>query len=98
VSPVIQRKLASTPPRLVRAAPTPIRQPQLSLSAPQQSNNDDQRGKNVRAAAKYLGTSVWQVRKFFREGVLKPFMVGNRWMVDRVDLDMLIERLKAAVA
>lgn len=56
----------------------------------------DQRGMNVKAAAKYLGTGVWQIRKFYREGILKPFMVGNRWMVDRVDLDALIERLKAA--
>jgi len=51
---------------------------------------------NVRASAKYLGVSVWQMRKFFREGVLRPFMIGNKWMVDRIDLDALIERLKAA--
>ena len=56
----------------------------------------DQRGMNVRASAKYLGVSVWQMRKFFREGVLRPFMIGNKWMVDRIDLDALIERLKAA--
>jgi len=51
---------------------------------------------NVRAAAKYLGTSAWQVRKFKREGVLKPFLIGNKDMFDRNDLDTLIERLKAA--
>jgi excisionase family DNA binding protein len=56
----------------------------------------DQRCMNVKAAAKYLGVSVWQIRKFFREGDLKPFMIGNKWMVDRVNLDALIERLKAA--
>lgn len=50
---------------------------------------------NVRRAAKYLGTSAWQVRKYFREGVLKPFPIGNKKMVDRADLDALIERLKA---
>ena len=53
---------------------------------------------NVKAAAKYLGTSVWQVRKFFREGVLKPFPMGNKKMVDRADLDALIERLKATAS
>jgi len=56
----------------------------------------DQRCLNVKAAAKYLGVSTWQVRRFFRERDLKPFMIGNKWMVDRVDLDALIERLKAA--
>jgi excisionase family DNA binding protein len=53
---------------------------------------------NVKAAARYLGTSVWQVRKFFREGVLKPFRIGNKDIVDRADLDALIERLKAAAS
>jgi hypothetical protein len=51
---------------------------------------------NVKAAAKYLGTSVWQARKFFREGAVPRFRIGNKEMVDRADLDTLIERLKAA--
>jgi hypothetical protein len=36
------------------------------------------------------------VRRFFREGDLKPFTIGRTKMVDRFDLDALIERLKAA--
>jgi predicted site-specific integrase-resolvase len=54
-----------------------------------------QRGMNVKVAARYLGVSTWQIRKFYREGVLKPFRIGNKQMVDRLDLDALIERLKA---
>ena len=87
--PVIFRKLTSAPPRPVRSASTPV-----PVIAPQQTASD-QRGMNVNAAAKYLGVSTYQIRRFFREGDLKPFMIGNKWMVDRVDLDALIERLKA---
>jgi hypothetical protein len=57
---------------------------------------DNERGMSVRRAAQYLGTSTWQIRKYFREGVLKPFPIGRAKMVDRHDLDALIERLKAA--
>jgi excisionase family DNA binding protein len=96
--PVIFRKLASAPPRPVRTAPTSNKkQPPVPVVAPHQSATD-QRCMNVKAAAKYLGVSVWQIRKFFRERDLKPFMIGNKWMVDRVDLDALIERLKAAAS
>jgi excisionase family DNA binding protein len=56
----------------------------------------DQRGMKVIPAAKYLGTSVSQVRKFIREGVLKPYRIANKQYLDRFDLDALIERLKAA--
>jgi hypothetical protein len=58
--------------------------------------SDNERGMNVRRAAQYLGTSTWQIRKYFREGVLKPFPIGRAKMVDRHDLDALIECLKAA--
>lgn len=94
--PVIKRKLATAPaPRLRVAAPISITRRQSAIQiAPSQST--DQRGMNVKAAAKYLGTSVWQVRKFFREGILKPFPIGNKDMVDRSDLDALIESLKSA--
>lgn len=96
--PVIRRKLASSSvPH--RAVSTPINARRLRVApqlTPQQSpESEDERGMNVRRAAKYLGTSAWQVRKYFREGVLKPFPIGNKKMVDRADLDALIERLKA---
>ena len=97
--PVIRRKLASSPAprRAVVSTPINARRPRVATQlAPQQSpESEDVRGVNVRRAAKYLGTSVWQVRKYFREGVLKPFPIGNKKMVDRADLDGLIERLKA---
>jgi hypothetical protein len=66
----------------------------VSQISPQQTS--DERGMNVRRAAQYLGTSTWQIRKYFRDGVLKPFAIGRAKMVDRHDLDALIERLKAA--
>jgi hypothetical protein len=78
--PVIQRKLA-TPPRSTHRTPQPI---------------SDQRGMKVIPAAKYLGTSVSQVRKFIREGILKPYRIANKQYLDRFDLDALIEGLKAA--
>lgn len=74
----------------------PVVRRKLASSSP--APTTDQRGMNVKAAARYLGTSVWQVRKFFREGVLKPFRIGNKDMVDRTDLYTLIERLKAAAS
>jgi len=95
--PVIRRKLSTTQrPRV--SAPIPItRKPQVSRFVPQQPTNDgQQRGMKVKAAAKYLGTSVWRVRRLMREDALPSFRLGNKDMIDRVDLDALIERLKSA--
>jgi excisionase family DNA binding protein len=72
----------------------PVIQRKLASSLP--APTTDQRGMNLKAAAKYLGTSVWQVRKFIREGAVPRFRIGNKDMVDRADLDALIERLKVA--
>jgi excisionase family DNA binding protein len=58
--------------------------------------SSDQRARNVKSAAKYLGTSSWQIRKYVREGALPSFKIGNKVMVDTCDLDTLIEQLKAA--
>lgn len=93
--PVIRRKLATSPaPRPHVATPISItrRQPQIQPAQPP----TDQRGMNVKAAAKYLGVSIWQIRKFIREDVVPNFRIGNRDMVDRTDLDALIEQLKNA--
>jgi hypothetical protein len=54
------------------------------------------RGMKLKRAAAYLDTSVSQVRKFVREGVLNPYWIANKQYLDRFDLDALIERLKAA--
>jgi Helix-turn-helix domain len=76
----------------------PVIRRKLATSAPAAAAVpiSNQRGMNVKSAAQYLGTSTWQIRKYFREGVLKPFPIGRAKIVDRHDLDALIERLKAA--
>ncbi len=95
--PVIRRKLAVSPTlRPPVAASISIQRPQPQLRAPNHPTQLDQRGMNVKVAAKYLGVSVWQIRKFLRDGDVPKFRIGNRDMVDRADLDVLIERLKAA--
>ncbi len=93
--PVTRRKLVTSPaPRPHVAAPISITRHQPQLQPAQQTT--DQRGMNVKVAAKYLGVSVWQIRKFIREDAVPSFCIGNRDMVDRNDLDALIERLKEA--
>jgi hypothetical protein len=99
--PVVRRKLATPTPisrRAIRtSAPISITrcQPQLQ---PAPSQPFDQRGMNVKVASRYLGISVWQIRKFIREDAVPSFQIGNRDMVDRHDLDALIERLKTSAA
>ena len=95
--PVTRRKLATSAlpaPRARVSAPILITKKPYTQIAPDQTT--DQRGMNVKAAAKYLGTSVWQVRKFIREDAVSSFRIGNKDMVDVRDLDALIERLKSA--
>jgi len=94
--PVTRRKLAASPTLHARVvAPISIRTRTPHIQ-PAQLPSTDQRGMNVRAASKYLGTSVWQVRKFIREEDVPSFRIGNKDMIDRYDLDALIERLKNA--
>jgi excisionase family DNA binding protein len=66
--------------------------PPTSIAPP----SSDQRVRNVKAAAKYLCTSVWQIRKYIREGALPSFRIGNKVMLDTRDLDKFIDQLKAA--
>ncbi len=93
--PVTRRKLAAASASRPRvSAPISIARRQPAIQpAPSQS---EQRGMNVKAAAKYLGVSVWQIRKFIREDAVPSFRIGNKDMVDVRDLDALIERLKSA--
>jgi excisionase family DNA binding protein len=46
-------------------------------------------------AARYLSTSVWEIRKRIREGELPKIKIGKRFLLDRRDLDAYIESLKA---
>jgi excisionase family DNA binding protein len=56
-----------------------------------------QRGMNVKAVANYAGVSSWQVRRWIREGALKPALVGNKFLIDRIALDRLLDSLFGAV-
>jgi excisionase family DNA binding protein len=47
-------------------------------------------------AAKYLSTSVWEIRKRIREGDIPKIKLGKRFLLDRRDLDAFIESVKAA--
>jgi hypothetical protein len=72
----------------------PVIKRKLASSSPAPTN---QRGMKLKSAAHYMDVSVSQVRKFIREGVLKPYRIANKQYLDRFDLDALIERLKAAI-
>jgi excisionase family DNA binding protein len=77
-------------------SPVILRKLPVPLPTPIAPPSSDQRVRNVKAAAKYLGTSAWQIRKYIREGALLSFRIGNKVMVDTHDLDKFIDRLKAA--
>lgn len=95
--PVIRRKLS--PQRRTASRVITIRKTSAPVFAPAPTAHlDEQRVKKLKAAAKYLDTSVWQVRKYIRDGVLPSFRIGNKLAVDCLDLDALIERLKSAAA
>ena len=93
--PVIRRKLASTPistPRVARRTPVAVDIPRPYTPTQTVTN---ERGLDFRASAKYLGTSVWEIRRLARTGILKPYRLGQKTQyIDRLDLDELIERSK----
>jgi excisionase family DNA binding protein len=47
-------------------------------------------------AARYLSTSVWEIRKRIREGELPKIKIGKRFLLDRRDLDAHIDSLKVS--
>jgi hypothetical protein len=50
---------------------------------------------DVRGAAQYLSSTVWNIRTLTWEGKLKPVPVGGaRLLFDRADLDSFIELVK----
>ena len=53
---------------------------------------------NVRAAAAYLGATVWFVRTIAWKKQIPSAMFGNRLVFDRADLDAFIDAQKTAVA
>lgn len=49
---------------------------------------------NVRAAAAYLGCTIWFVRTLGWNDTVRVLKMGNRWLFDKSDLDAYVERLK----
>ena len=49
---------------------------------------------NVRAAAEYLGATVWFVRTIAWKKQIPTATFGNRLLFDRADLDRFIENQK----
>ena len=47
-------------------------------------------------AARYLNTSTFQVRELLRSGRLQKIKLGKSFLVDRSDVDTLIDQLKGA--
>lgn len=52
---------------------------------------------NVKAAAEYLGATVWFVRTIAWEKKIKSVMFGNRLLFPREELDSFVDRAKAGV-
>lgn len=48
----------------------------------------------IKDAATYLSASNWQIETLLREGTIRSFRVGKRRVVDRLELDRLIEHMK----
>ena len=56
------------------------------------------RALDVRQAAKYLGVTVWLIRNLIWRGELPAVLAGKRFIIDRHDLDLWLERQKEAAA
>jgi len=85
--PVKRRKLNSVASPLVQAEITaePITFP-------------DQRLLRIPQVALYLGCSVWAVRDLLHRGELTKIPLGRKHLIDRLEIDAYIERVKAKAA
>ena len=52
----------------------------------------------ISAAAAYLSTTVWQMRTLGWKKSIPVIRLGNRWLFDRQDLDLFIDRAKVGTA
>ena len=50
----------------------------------------------VRAAAAYLGATIWAVRTLAWSGAVPALKIGNRMLFEKRDIDAYIEKQKAA--
>lgn len=46
----------------------------------------------IQDAAKYLSATIWQIESLLREGEIPSFILGQRRVVDRLELDRFVER------
>ena len=51
---------------------------------------------HLKNSAAYLDVRLWTVRQLIPDGVLVP--IGNKFFIDRLDLDKFIEKTKVGVA
>lgn len=49
----------------------------------------------IQDATKYLSAATWQVETLLRGKIIPSFVLGNRRVVDRLELDRLVERRNA---
>ncbi len=48
----------------------------------------------IPAAAEYLSTTTWAIRSLIWDGALAYVHFGRRYLLDRADLDALVDRNK----
>ena len=46
-------------------------------------------------ASKYLSTTTWQIEELLRKNVVPSFILGQRRVIDRLDLDRFVDQRKA---
>lgn len=57
---------------------------------------DEKRLYDIHAAAHYLGTTIWCVRRLIWDQKIKSVRLGKRYLIDKSDLDAFVDSLKAA--
>jgi len=45
-------------------------------------------------ASKYLSTTTWQIEELLRKNVVPSFILGQRRVIDRLDLDRFVDQKK----
>jgi len=53
---------------------------------------------SVKDAAAYLGAHLWAIRQMVRNRELPYVQIGRKHLIDRLDLDRYIEKIKIGVA
>jgi excisionase family DNA binding protein len=53
---------------------------------------------NIKDAAVYLGAHPWAVRQMIRRRDIPYAKIGHGYLIDKLDLDCYIERIKVGVA